>query len=243
MSGGRTMWYSVDVARHRRALMVELKAELGPMALACDAVLCAHAKEQNDGGTIRDGFASLSLEAGVSREDARTFVEAASKIGWLDDLVIDEDGRRFRCRVSGWVADQEKANAAWRQANARARKKAQESEDSDVTDRDESRLVTESHVTAQHSTAQHPLDPPQAGDSSQAPDRPVGKRGREVDTYRAALSAWAATHFPGCDPHGIETLVGFVRSEDKPATPENVREFAESHANFTHLLTPEEVAA
>jgi hypothetical protein len=108
------MWFAQDVARHRRALLVELKAEHGAVAVAVDTVLEAHAKEQNDEGCIRDGFAAIAQEAGCSKQEARAFMEEAAQIGWLDDLVVDEDGRRFTVRVSGWKNDQDAAQSAWR---------------------------------------------------------------------------------------------------------------------------------
>lgn len=114
MSAGRTMWFSVDVARHRRGLMVELQAEHGPVALAVDVVLCARAKEQNEGGQVREGFAAIARESGAPVDEVRAFIEAASAIGWLDEFEVDGDGRRFRLRVSGWDADQDAGRAAWR---------------------------------------------------------------------------------------------------------------------------------
>lgn len=88
-----------------------------------------------------------------------------------------------------------------------------------------------------------PPNPPQAGGTLEAPDRPKGTRGRDLKDYHAAIAAWTYQNFPGCDPQSIEQLVGFVRHEHLSATPDAVREFAESHANFRHLLNPEEVAA
>lgn len=125
MSGGRTSWYARDVARHRRALMVELKADHGPVALAVDDVLCAHAKEQNDAGEVRDGFAAVAQEAGCTRDQARQFICDAAELGWFDDLEVDQDGRRFRLRISGWAADQGRARGAWRQQRRRERLEAE----------------------------------------------------------------------------------------------------------------------
>lgn len=159
MSGGRTMWFAQDVARHRRALIVELQDEFGPVALALDNVLCAHAKEQNDGGAIRDGFASLAREAGMAgrADEVRAFVERAAAVGWLDDLNVDPDGRRFTCRVSGWRNDQDRATAAWRKAAQRAKDEAGQTvtdRDKGETDRDKSRSGPKCPPTAQHSTGQ-----------------------------------------------------------------------------------------
>lgn len=152
MSDGRTMWLAQDALRHRRSLMIELKADHGPVAIACDTVLVAHAKLQNDGGAIRDGFATIADEAGCSKEQARAFIEDAAAIGWLDDLDVDEDGRRFTVRVSGWRADQNKARAAWRKQAQRDRDRPDDAPKPGVTDRDTPRSVTNGHPTAQHST-------------------------------------------------------------------------------------------
>lgn len=121
MTGGRTIWLAQDAQRHRRALMIELKQEHGAVAIACDTVICSKAKLQgNERGVIRDGFASIAEEAGCGRDEVRAFVAHAAKIGWLDDLEVDEDGRRFNVRVSGWHVDQDKAYAAWRKRGLRS---------------------------------------------------------------------------------------------------------------------------
>ena len=104
--GGRTVWWKCDVARHRRALMVDLIAVHGAVAVACDAVLCAHAAEQRDGGRVRDGYAAIARDAGCTRDEVVAWVQDAARMGWLDDLQVDEDGLRFRVRVSGWDQDQ-----------------------------------------------------------------------------------------------------------------------------------------
>ena len=161
MSNGRTMWFALDVARHRRSLMVDLQDEFGPAALALDVVLTAHAKEQNQGGEVRDGFSALAREAGMSGqgEVVRAFVERAAEIGWLDDLVVDEDGRRFEARVSGWKNDQDRARASWKKAGQRDAKKDPCLPDSGDGDKggqggDMSPVVPKCPPTAQHSTAQ-----------------------------------------------------------------------------------------
>lgn len=175
---GRTIWFSQDVARHRRGLMVELQDEFGPVALAVDVVLCSHAKMQNDGGAIREGFAAIAREAGMNgrADEVREFIGRAAAIGWLDDLEVDEDGRRFRCRVSGWRADQDRAGAAFRKQAQRTR--------ADVTTRDVSRQVTECPPTGQDRTGDNPPIPP------------AGGRTRDRRLFDQQLDDYVASQFP-----------------------------------------------
>lgn len=87
---------------------------------------------------MRGGFRSLAREAFVTVPDARAVVDGASAIGALDDLEVDPDGRRFTCRVSGWVADQERGRAAFRKEKQRSESRT------DDRNRDMSRFVTPS---------------------------------------------------------------------------------------------------
>jgi hypothetical protein len=156
VSAGRTYWWAKDAAWLRRELVVELGEEFGPAGpLVLDALNGA-AKLENDGGRVRSGFRALSRDCFLDDPSlARRIVEHAGTIGALDDLEIDEDGRRFVARISGWAADQNKGRAAQRQADKRAADQSNQPED-DVTQRDESRPVTHGHVpvgTGQDSTA------------------------------------------------------------------------------------------
>jgi hypothetical protein len=111
VSGGRTSWWPKDAAWHRRELIVELGTEHGPAGPCVMDVLSSWAQEQRAGGAVRGGFLILAREAFVSREDAQAVVEHAGRIGALDDVEVDDDGRRFACRVSGWQADQAHARS------------------------------------------------------------------------------------------------------------------------------------
>lgn len=154
MTAGRTMWFAQDVARHRRSLMVELQADHGPVALAVDVVLQSAAKEQNDGGNVKTGFAALARESAATAAEVRAFVVDAAAIGWIDDLQIAEDDRRFTCRVSGWASDQDRARAAWKKASQRAKALQTQEKDTGGQGGDTSPVVPKCPPTAQHSTAQ-----------------------------------------------------------------------------------------
>lgn len=158
---GRTSWWAKDAAWHRRELQVELGEEHGPAGPMVLDVLSSWAQEQRAGGQVRGGFRILAREAFIQPDLAKAVVEDAARIGALDDLEVDEDGRRFTCRVSGFRADQQRGRAAWRKEAQRERD-ADEAEDGTdgangasedralpedhgdaVTDRDTSRAVTE----------------------------------------------------------------------------------------------------
>ena len=121
------------------------------MALAVTDVLDAWAQEQRDSGNLKGGFRTLARESFVTVSHAqspadtvRSFVSRAAELGVLDDLVIDPDGRRFTCRVSGWDSDSTRGRAALRQADKRNRDSEQGVTDGDVitSERDVSRDVT-----------------------------------------------------------------------------------------------------
>lgn len=139
---GRTSWFPRDAAWHRRELIVELGEEFQAEAISTMDVVCAWAQEQRAGGEVRGGFRTLAREAFVTVSHAVSIVSRAAAIGLLDDLEIDDDGRRFSCRVSGWKADSERGRAAVRQDAKR--NPAANSTEQTVTDRDMSPLVTAS---------------------------------------------------------------------------------------------------
>lgn len=180
MSGGRTMWLATDVERHRRALMVELQDDFGTDALAVDVVLCAKAKLQNDDGAIRDGFASIARESGgphIATTRAREVIERMGAIGWIDDLEIDPDGRRFRCRMSGWKNDQDRAYAAWRKREQRAGDQSPKP----GSNGDKS--------------PKRPKCPPTAQDSTEEnipPTPPAGGRARDMRDFDQDVQAYAS---------------------------------------------------
>lgn len=236
---GRTHWLAKDCGWWRRSRIIKLGLEFGAEGPAVIDWLSCEAKAQNDGGWVKTGYLSLERGCFVAEDRARHVVSQAVTLGVLDDY--EEDGDVFICRISGWKTDQEKAHAADRQADYRARKAAK-SDETSTSSNGLSHPVTDCPPTGQDRTEQNsPLDPPQAGDT--APKKPLGKRGRDLDAYWQQINTWAAQHFPGCHPNGIASIVGAVHAEGRTATPQTVREFAETHPNFAHLLEREEAAA
>jgi hypothetical protein len=162
MSEGRTSWWPRDAAEHERELLVELAEEFGPAAHAVAAVIKDLAQAQRDEGNVRTGFRVLAakchLHVGSTSEEARglarTIIERAGGIGWLDDLAIDEDGRRFSARVSGWNADQARGRESIKKATQRARPVVPEKGDMSPSNGDMSPLVPPTiEVTEKNNTA------------------------------------------------------------------------------------------
>lgn len=121
MSAGRTFWYSEDSAYVQRGRIVALGEEFGAAVLAVMMVLRGEAKQQNDGGCVLSATSTISRNGFIGDRDlVRRVIERAGELGELDDLEWLEDGLRFRCRISGWSADQEKAATARRVAKHRA---------------------------------------------------------------------------------------------------------------------------
>src|SRR4051812_42308069 len=100
---GRTTWWPCDAAEHDRELIVEMGEEYGAAGPYLLRVMKDLAQQQRDSGRVRTGFRVLRTKCFVkSTEEARAIVEFGAQIGLLDDLDIDDDGRRFVCRISGW---------------------------------------------------------------------------------------------------------------------------------------------
>ena len=108
MTEGRTYWYAEDATYLSRALVIELGDEFGPAVVGVLQSIKSHAKLQNDGGRVKTGLATVNRESFAGDADlCRSIIERAAEIGVLDELVWS-DARRFKCRVSGWEADQGK---------------------------------------------------------------------------------------------------------------------------------------
>lgn len=121
MTDGRTYWLALDAGWFDRALVAELALVHGPAGTASVLWLVCHAKQQNDGGRVKSGWAPVARGIGGTLEAVEPALRLAAELGILDDFEVLDDGRRFTCRISGWQADQEKGLAAFRQARARAR--------------------------------------------------------------------------------------------------------------------------
>jgi hypothetical protein len=189
MSAGRTTWWPKDAAWHRRELIIELGEEFeaaGPFVID---VLSAWAQEQRAAGVVRGGFKTLAREAFVTPSYALSIISRAAEIGALDDLKLDEDGRRFTCRISGWDADQARGRAAVRMAQ----KRANVEDSSDPDDEPESEeCVTEANVLRDvtHSalpnlTKEEELQPPTPKGGNR--QRDLKSFDEAVQTYSSAL--------------------------------------------------------
>ena len=104
--------------------------------LAVMMVLRGEAKHQNDGGHVVTAISTVSRNGFVGDPAlTRRVIERAGELGELDDLEW-LDSLRFRCRISGWAADQERGATAKRVAAHRARSNGVKRS---VTDRNENR--------------------------------------------------------------------------------------------------------
>lgn len=130
MSAGRTSWWPRDAAEHDRELIVELGDEFGPLGPYTITVLKDLAQQQRS-PVVRTGFRSLSKKTHARHcvaDDAaavalqRQVIEYAASIGQLDDLHVDEDGRRFTVRISGLEKDNARGTETLRKAAQRAAK-------------------------------------------------------------------------------------------------------------------------
>lgn len=108
MTEGRTYWYAEDATYLSRALVIELGDEFGPAVVGVLQSIKSHAKLQNDGGRVKTGLATVNRESFAGDSGlCRRIIERAAEIGVLDELEWSDE-RRFKCRVSGWEADQGK---------------------------------------------------------------------------------------------------------------------------------------
>lgn len=119
---GRTSWYPCDAAEADRELNVELGDEFGPGGPLVMRVMKDLAGQQDlrGEGQVRTGFRVLAKKCHIERDRCREIIERAAEIGALDDLRIDDDGRRFTCRVSGWKADFNRGKSTLKKGDQRA---------------------------------------------------------------------------------------------------------------------------
>ena len=139
MSGdGRTVWWPKDAAWWRREHVVELGEEFGPAGPAVLDWLSCEAKSQNDGGWVKAGVRSCARGCFVEAVTVSHVLSRAVTVGALDEM--EQADGRFRCRISGWAADNTRGNAAMRKQAQREKEAASHGE---------SRPVTESHLKGQ----------------------------------------------------------------------------------------------
>lgn len=125
MSDGRTYWWAKDAAWYRREHQSAIALSHGPIGLSALDWLCCHAKELNDAGRVKSGYSAIALGIGAPHclPEITSAIQYAATIGALDDFEEHEDGMRFRCRISGWEADQSRAANSFRQARHRAKQR------------------------------------------------------------------------------------------------------------------------
>lgn len=92
-----------------------------------------------------------------------------------------------------------------------------------------------------------PPYPPLGGngtDTSVPPERPKSKRQRDIDAYDAAMTNWAAQHFPDADPRAVNGLVSFLSGGNRrrPLTVDEIRRYAQKHPQWG-ITDPDEVEA
>lgn len=121
---GRTVWLPKDAAWHRRGYVVELGEAHGPAGpLVLDWLNCeakAQGPYRGHDGSVKAGYAAVARACFSTADEVRAIVALAAEVGALDDL--EDSGRVFECRISGWQDDVEKPLDATRKAAERAAK-------------------------------------------------------------------------------------------------------------------------
>lgn len=124
---GRTSWWAHDAAWHRRGRQMRLAAKFGPAGPWVLCVITSLAQEQrsreNDNGEVHHDVFALGRECFIDDEsEVRAIVAFAGEIGALDGLRWSHDGERFTARVSGWAAEQARAENTVKKRRQRAEK-------------------------------------------------------------------------------------------------------------------------
>jgi hypothetical protein len=134
---GRTSWYPTDAAEADRELNVELGDEFGPAGPLVMRLMKDFAGQQDlrGEGQVRTGFRVLAKKCHIERDESQKIIERAAEIGALDDLRVDEDGRRFTCRVSGWKADFNRGKSTLKKGDQRANQGDEPPPEGDVSPR------------------------------------------------------------------------------------------------------------
>lgn len=215
---GRTTWWPCDAAEHDRELTVELAEEFGPAAHAVTRVLKDLAQQQRADGRVRAGFRVLAAKCHLAigsdsiaaRALARVIVERAAEIGWADELELDDDGRRFTLRVSGWMADQTRGREAIKKASQR--RGGDTSLPKGTSVRDMPGLPGNVGVTGAHvpsggdvsrsvplteQTIEEEPPNPLSGEGPVIGKPPGGNRQRDLERWRERAAAIAEQVFPG----------------------------------------------
>lgn len=116
---GRTIWLAQDADWHTREWLVDLGEEFGPVGpLAINWLECA-AKRQNAGGKVKAGVKAVARGVYSDAVTVRNVLSRSLTLGLLIDF--EETGGLFKCVISWWPADQERALGAERVARHRRR--------------------------------------------------------------------------------------------------------------------------
>lgn len=116
---GRTVWLAKDADWHLREWLVDLGEEFGsPGPLIIDWLECA-AKRQNNSGRVKAGVKALARGVYCDVVTVRDVLSRSVTLGLLTDF--EETSGLFKCVISWWQADQEKALHADRQQRYRER--------------------------------------------------------------------------------------------------------------------------
>lgn len=114
---GRTVWQAQDAAWWHREWIVDLGEEFGSAGPACINWLECEAKAQNNSGYVKAGFKTLARGVFADLVTVRNAVSRAVTLTLL--VEFEEDAGIFKCLISWWHADQEKALGAARVARHR----------------------------------------------------------------------------------------------------------------------------
>ena len=136
---GRTVWLAKDADWHLREWLVDLGVEFGsPGPLIIDWLECA-AKRQNNSGRVKAGVKALARGVYCDVVTVRDVLSRSVTLGLLTDF--EEAGGLFKCVISWWQADQEKALHADRQQRYRERLQ-EKPEPSDVSRRSVTKVTS-----------------------------------------------------------------------------------------------------
>jgi SOS response regulatory protein OraA/RecX len=158
VTGGRTVWWAKDSAWWRRELIVELGEEFGAAGPAVIDWLACEAKAQNDSGCVKAGRKTVARGCFVEVATVSNVLSRSVTLGLLEDF--KEDGSRFTCRISGWLADNERASAAARQSRKRALSDGLSRSVTDGHEKSHKQDRTEVKSSLRSDIVEQPLDQP-----------------------------------------------------------------------------------
>jgi hypothetical protein len=260
VSAGRTSWWPCDAAEHDREANVELGDEFGAVGPLTMRVLKdlaqAQGGQKNVNGIVRTGFRSLSRKTfATTIAEQRAVIEFAGNNGALDDLVIDDDGRRFTARISGWKDDQARGRETIRKAAGRAAQADRDQSGPAGTDpapegpvpaeRDNAPAMSQRNGTAPPAvpaprdvSGSVPLTREDQTEEELPPLPPQGGRDRDRVAFEDQMAAWTQRYFPGADPGLVTSLATRLRTRGVMPSAENMRRFSDRHPQWQLAVEP-----